>query len=78
MQFERFSRIFGILMILVIITPLPLTHFLRYVGVVIWIVLMAITMCFAIQLEISSEKVVAVFLWCVASMLFKYLYKMIV
>lgn len=55
-QFERFSRIFGILMILVIITPLPLIHFLRYVGVVIWIVLMAITMCFAIQLEKQKKQ----------------------
>lgn len=50
-KFEKLSKIFSILFIAAIISPIPLVYFLHYVGIAIWIVLFAIAMYFAIQVE---------------------------
>ena len=50
-KFEKLSKILSILFIATIISPIPLVHFLHYVGIAIWIVLFAIAMYFAIQVE---------------------------
>ncbi len=50
-KFEKLSKIFAILFIAAIISPIPLVYFLHYVGMAIWIVLWAIAMYFAIQVE---------------------------
>lgn len=55
-EFERLSRLYGIMFIVAIVSPIPLVHFLRYVGIVIWIVWMAITMYVAILVEKRKKK----------------------
>ena len=39
-KFERLSNIFTILFLAVLITPVPLVHFLSYAGLAIWIVIL--------------------------------------
>lgn len=55
-KFEKLSKIFAILFIAAIISPIPLVYFLHYVGMAIWIVLWAIAMYFAIQVEKMKKK----------------------
>lgn len=55
-KFEKLSKIFSILFIVAIISPIPLVYFLHYVGIAIWIVLFAIAMYFAIQVEKMKKQ----------------------
>lgn len=50
-KFERLSNIFSVLFIVILISPIPLVHFLHYVGIAIWVALFAVGMYFAIQVE---------------------------
>lgn len=50
-QFDKLSKIFGTLLIGVIVLPIPLVHFLNYVGIAIWVMLLAIAMYFSIKVE---------------------------
>lgn len=54
--FEKLSQVFAIMFILVIITPIPLAHFLGYVGIGLWVVLMAVTFYFAILVEKKKKQ----------------------
>lgn len=55
-KFEKLSQIFAIMFILAIITPIPLVHFLGYVGIGVWVVLMAVTFYFAILVEKRKKQ----------------------
>ena len=50
-RFERISHIFSVLFIISIVSIIPLLHFLDNVGILIWIVLYALTMYFAFEVE---------------------------
>ena len=39
-EFNRLGNIFGFLLLLIGVTPIPLVHFLSYVGMGIWIVIL--------------------------------------
>ena len=54
--FEKLSQVFAIMFILVIITPIPLVHFLGFVGIGLWVVLMAVTFYFAILVEKKKKQ----------------------
>ncbi len=55
-EFERLGHIYAILFLLMIVTPIPLTHFLGYVGITMWVILMAVTMYVAILVEKQKKK----------------------
>lgn len=50
-RFDKLSKIFGILFIGVIVLPIPLVHFLNYVGIAIWVILLVTAMYYAIKVE---------------------------
>lgn len=55
-RFGRLSWIFTGLFLAAILTPIPLTHFLSYVGIGIYIVLFGVTMYVAILVEKEKKK----------------------
>lgn len=50
-SFDKLSKIYGILFIGVVVLPIPLVHFLNYVGTAIWVMLFAATIYYAIKVE---------------------------
>lgn len=50
-EFNRLGNIFGFLLLLIGVTPIPLVHFLSYVGMGIWIVILLAGICAAAQVE---------------------------
>lgn len=56
MEFAKLSRIFTVLFIFAIITPIPLAHFLGYFGIGLWVILMAVTFYFAILVEKKKKQ----------------------
>lgn len=54
--FEKLSWIFAILLLLAIMSPIPLVHFLGYVGIAIWVVLMAVTLYVAMLVEKKKKQ----------------------
>ncbi|NLY98313.1 MAG: helix-turn-helix transcriptional regulator [Clostridiaceae bacterium] len=55
-ELEKLSSVYGILFLLVIITPIPLVHFLRFVGIGIWAVLLIAAFYFAHLLERKKKQ----------------------
>lgn len=55
-EFERLSKIFGVLFILAMISPIPLFYFLKFAGIGIWVVLMGVTIYVAIILEKKKKQ----------------------
>lgn len=55
-KFEKLSQVFTGLFVATIITPVPLTHYLGFVGIGIWIALMAITMYVAVVVERKKKE----------------------
>ena len=55
-KFERLSNIFTILFLAVLITPVPLVHFLSYAGLAIWIVILGAGSYAAILVEREKKK----------------------
>lgn len=55
-EFEKLSRVFGVMLIAAIITPVPLAHFLSYFGIVIWGILWAAAMYVAILVEKKKKQ----------------------
>lgn len=55
-KFERLSNIFTILFLAVLITPVPLVHFLSYAGLAIWIVILAAGSYVAMLVEREKKK----------------------
>ncbi|NCC80494.1 MAG: XRE family transcriptional regulator, partial [Clostridia bacterium] len=50
-SFEKLSNVFGILLALVILSPVALIHYLGDVGIVIWVALTGITFYVAVKVE---------------------------
>ena len=55
-RFGRLSNIFTILFLAVLITPVPLVHFLSYAGLVIWIVILGAGSYAAMLVEREEKK----------------------
>lgn len=55
-QFDKLSKIFFILFIGVIVLPIPLVHYLNYVGFAIWVILFSTTMYYAIKVEKQKKN----------------------
>lgn len=50
-KFEADSKIYTMLFVVLIFTPIPLVHYLNYAGIAIWLALLGITMWFAFRIE---------------------------
>ena len=55
-KFEKLGQIYSVLFIIAIITPIPLTHFLGYLGIAIWAAIMAVTLYVAIMVEKKKKQ----------------------
>lgn len=55
-EFEKLSQIYAFLLLASIVTPIPLVHFLRIAGIVIWCVLMAVTLYIAVLVEKKKKQ----------------------
>ena len=55
-QFERLSQVFAVMLLTMMITPIPLVHFLNYIGIAIWAVFMAATLYVAILVEKKKKQ----------------------
>lgn len=55
-RFEDLSRIFTVMLLATLITPIPLAHFLSYVGIGIWIAVFAVGMYVGILVEKEKRK----------------------
>lgn len=55
-KFEGLSHIYAVLFILAILSPIPLFHFWRLVGIGIWLVLMGVTLYVAFRLEKMKKQ----------------------
>lgn len=55
-RFEDLSRIFTVMLLATLITPIPLAHFLSYVGIGIWIAVFAVGMYVGILVEKEKKK----------------------
>ena len=55
-NFEHLSQIFAVMFLAVIITPIPLVHFLSYTGIAIWVVIFGMAMYTAILVEKEKKK----------------------
>ena len=55
-EFERLSKIFAPLLIACILTPIPMAHFMGWIGIALWAVLMAVTIYFSVQLEKKKKQ----------------------
>lgn len=55
-EFESLSHIYAVLFFLAMLSPIPMFHFLRLVGIGIWLVLMGITLYVAFRLEKMKKQ----------------------
>ena len=55
-EYEHLSLAFTVLLLAIIITPIPLVHFLSYVGMVIWIVILEAGIIVAYGVEKKKSK----------------------
>lgn len=55
-KFGRLSNIFAILFLAVLITPIPLEHFLSYAGIAIWVVIFGAALYTAALVEREKKK----------------------
>lgn len=55
-EYEHLSLAFTVLLLAIIITPIPLVHFLSYVGMVIWIVILEAGIFAAYRVEKTKSK----------------------
>lgn len=55
-DFEKLSGIFGILFIALVVLPIPLFHFLNFIGIAIWVVLFIVTMYVGILVEKKKKQ----------------------
>lgn len=56
MRFEHLSRMFTVMFLGAVITPVPLVHFLSYAGIAIWLVIFGVGMYMAILIEKEKKK----------------------
>lgn len=55
-QLNHDSAIYAVLLLAAIISPIPLVHFLWYVGIGIWVAIMALALYYAIRIEKQKKK----------------------
>ena len=55
-EYEHLSLAFTVLLLAIIITPIPLVHFLSYAGMVIWIVILEAGIFAAYRVEKTKSK----------------------
>lgn len=55
-QFERLSQVFAVMLLTMMITPIPLVHFLSYIGIAIWVVFAAATLYVALLVEKKKKQ----------------------
>ena len=55
-SFEKLSNVFGILLALVILSPVALIHYLGDAGIVIWVALTGITFYVAVKVEKKKKE----------------------
>jgi len=55
-EFEKLSQVFGILFLLVVVSPIPLAHFLNFIGIGIWLVLVGVAFYVAIVVEKKKKQ----------------------
>ena len=55
-EFEKISRIFSVLFLAMMITPIPLIHYLKYVGIAIWVLLAVVTLYFSFIVEKKKKQ----------------------
>lgn len=55
-KFEGLSHIYAVLFLLAILSPIPLFHFLSFVGIGIWLMLMGVTLYVAFRLEKMKKQ----------------------
>lgn len=55
-EYEHLSLAFTVLLLAIIITPIPLVHFLSYAGMVIWIVILEAGIIVAYRVEKKKSK----------------------
>lgn len=55
-EFEKLSAVFTVLLLAMMITPIPLAHFFGFVGIGIWVLLLAAGMYVAILVEKKKRK----------------------
>lgn len=55
-EFEKLSRAYAVLLLLAIISPIPLARFLGYIGIGIWVLLMAAALYVAILVEKKKKQ----------------------
>lgn len=54
--FEKISRIFSVLFLAMMITPIPLIHYLKYAGIAIWVLLAVVTLYFSFIVEKKKKQ----------------------
>lgn len=55
-QFERLSQVFAVMLLTMMITPIPLVHFLNYIGIAVWGVFAAATLYVALLVEKKKKQ----------------------
>lgn len=55
-EFEKISRIFSVLFLAMMITPIPLIHYLKYAGIAIWALLAVVTLYFSFIVEKKKKQ----------------------
>lgn len=55
-EFQKIGQVYGILLLTMIITPIPLIRFLKITGAVIWVAIMLVTIYTAFVVEKKKKK----------------------
>ena len=55
-EFEKISRIFSVLFLAMMITPIPIIHYLKYAGIAIWALLAVVTLYFSFIVEKKKKQ----------------------
>ena len=55
-ELEKLGQVFGILFLLVVVSPIPLAHFLNFVGIGIWLLLVGVAFYVAIVVEKKKKQ----------------------
>ncbi len=54
-DFDRLGRLYGILLLLVVLTPVPLARFLKFYGVALWVCLAVVAIAVAFMVEKKKQ-----------------------
>lgn len=55
-EFQKLGGIYSIMFLVMIISPIPLLKFLNYIGIAIWVVIVAITLYVALLVEKKKKQ----------------------